>query len=617
MKLPATDGAFLLARLALLGFLACLGSCGGGSGASGQVHTPQAIRIDVSPRSAAVVPGATRQFAATVRHAQHSDVTWSVNGKDGGNAEVGTISSSGVYRAPGAVPSPDVVTVRATSRQDVSKTASATVKILTVCSASDDAMSQSSPAQSVVAPERFVSLPASSGLATPAGSDHAIAPQTVSYDCSTNAPGDMLTLVDGTRDPLSIRNCNGTASNPITIRNDPNGIGPTIIRRASEPGGGFIFSCEDCIGVVIDGSYKWRGAPEGPTYGIKVTMTSGEGPSAFLRIGGKSRFVTIRNVEVDGAWPQVAQNGIGISVNDHSILRSDYPGLWREGILIEHNYVHDVEGEGMYIGGGYKYGNLLSRNIEIRYNRVEDTGWGAIDMKSAVAGDNSIHHNVVRRAGKNTDSTNKSSQYSGITNLSGTAKIYNNWIETTGQHGITSWTAEGPKESEGYGPFEARIWNNVIVDAGALWRSYMSHSYGINVGAQDGCEKPAPYVYNNTIVNSRESAVNLTSNVGTGLVSDNIIADAGGTAIKAPSSVKLSNNRVGSASQMGFVRPEQMDFRLRLDSAARNHGESLRAQTDFDDVARPQDGAPDQGAFEHTTGSVNAAPMAPTSLVVE
>ena len=546
-----------------------------------------------------MVPGAKRQFAATVRHSQHSEVTWSVNGKDGGDAEIGTISSSGVYQAPATVPTPDVVTIRATSKEDESKTASATVKILTVCSASDVAISQTTQEPSVVAPERFVGLAAGLVPTRPPGSDQAIAPQTVSYDCSANLPGDMLTLVGGTRDPLSIRNCNGTASNPITIRNDPDGIGPTIIRRASGPGGGFVFSCEDCVGVVIDGSYKWQGAPEGPTYGIKVTMAGGEGPSAFLRISGKSRFVTIRNVEVDGVWPQVAQNGIGISVNDHSILRSAYPGLWREGILIEHNYVHDVEGEGMYIGGGYKYGNLLSRNIEIRHNLVEDTGWGAIDMKSAVAGDNSIHHNVVRRAGKNTDSTNKASQYSGITNLSGTVKIYNNWIEKTGQHGITSWTAEGPKESEGYGPFEASIWNNVIVDAGALWQPFMSNSFGINVGAQDGCEKPIPRVFNNTIVNPRQSGIRLTNNVGAGFVRDNVIAEVGSNpAIVASGIVEVINNFVGAISQIGFSNPASLDFHLGSSSPAWNQGSGEFPPTDFDDEARPKDGAPDPGAFE-------------------
>ena len=60
-----------------------------------------------------------------------------------------------------------------------------------------------------------------------------------------------------------------------------------------------------------------------------------------------------------------------------------------------------------------------------------------------------------------------------IDNTSGTVKIYNNWIETTGQHGIQVWTAEGPKVSEKLGPFDAYIWNNVIVDAGGLWRPFM------------------------------------------------------------------------------------------------------------------------------------------------
>ena len=69
---------------------------------------------------------------------------------------------------------------------------------------------------------------------------------------------------------------------------------------------GFVFNCNNCVGVEIDGSYKWQGAPSGKTYGIKLTMTGGGGPSAFLRIAGLSRFVTIRNVEIDGAWPRLA-----------------------------------------------------------------------------------------------------------------------------------------------------------------------------------------------------------------------------------------------------------------------------------------------------------------------
>ncbi len=92
-------------------------------------------------------------------------------------------------------------------------------------------------------------------------------------------------------------------------------------------------------------------------------------------------------------------------------------------------------------------------------------------------------------------------------------KIYNNWIETTGKHGIQAYTQDGPKVSEGRGPFEVQIFNNVIVDAGGLWKSFMMRSNGINVGAQDGCEEPIPTIYSNTIVNSRQGGINVDNNI--------------------------------------------------------------------------------------------------------
>ena len=40
-----------------------------------------------------------------------------------------------------------------------------------------------------------------------------------------------------------------------------------------------IFSCESCVGVTIDGSGKWRGAPSGKSYGIKITVENPDGAS--------------------------------------------------------------------------------------------------------------------------------------------------------------------------------------------------------------------------------------------------------------------------------------------------------------------------------------------------
>jgi Beta-propeller repeat len=87
------------------------------------------ISVTVSPTAATVQAGATQQYTAEVSGTTYTLVTWSVNNVVGGDATVGTISASGLYRGPAAVPSPETVTVKATSLADSSKFASATVSI--------------------------------------------------------------------------------------------------------------------------------------------------------------------------------------------------------------------------------------------------------------------------------------------------------------------------------------------------------------------------------------------------------------------------------------------------------------------------------------------------------
>src|SRR5205814_2256311 len=82
-----------------------------------------------SPVSATVGAGGTQQFTATVQNTSNTAVTWQVSGVSGGNATVGTISSSGLYTAPAVVPNPATVTVTAVSQADPTKSASAQVTI--------------------------------------------------------------------------------------------------------------------------------------------------------------------------------------------------------------------------------------------------------------------------------------------------------------------------------------------------------------------------------------------------------------------------------------------------------------------------------------------------------
>ncbi len=85
--------------------------------------------ISISPTSATVRLDSTRQFSRSISGTSNTNVTWAVNGVTGGNATVGTISTSGLYRPPANMPSPATVTVRVTSVANTTKFAQATVNL--------------------------------------------------------------------------------------------------------------------------------------------------------------------------------------------------------------------------------------------------------------------------------------------------------------------------------------------------------------------------------------------------------------------------------------------------------------------------------------------------------
>ena len=96
------------------------------------VTIAQGVLVSVVPASVVVAPGGAQQFAASVVNSANAAVNWQVNGVAGGNGVVGTISISGLYRAPITVPASGVVTVAAVAAADSSRSASAALKIAPV-----------------------------------------------------------------------------------------------------------------------------------------------------------------------------------------------------------------------------------------------------------------------------------------------------------------------------------------------------------------------------------------------------------------------------------------------------------------------------------------------------
>ena len=94
-----------------------------------QIAAPLKVSVKVTPSSAQVRVNKTQQFTATVTGTGNTAVTWSVNGVNGGNAAVGTVSTGGLYTAPATVPNPDPVKVTATSVEDTRASDSASVTV--------------------------------------------------------------------------------------------------------------------------------------------------------------------------------------------------------------------------------------------------------------------------------------------------------------------------------------------------------------------------------------------------------------------------------------------------------------------------------------------------------
>ncbi len=84
------------------------------------------VRVNVSPSTATVQTGATKQFTATVTGSSNQNVTWSVQSGGAG----GTITSGGLYAAPATVGS-GTDTIVATSQADPLESGTATVTVST------------------------------------------------------------------------------------------------------------------------------------------------------------------------------------------------------------------------------------------------------------------------------------------------------------------------------------------------------------------------------------------------------------------------------------------------------------------------------------------------------
>ena len=83
------------------------------------------VAVAVTPPSAALYGGQTQQYAASVTNTSNTAVTWTIS-----PTGTGTISTAGLYTAPGTISTQQTVTITATSQASVTSTGTALVTLL-------------------------------------------------------------------------------------------------------------------------------------------------------------------------------------------------------------------------------------------------------------------------------------------------------------------------------------------------------------------------------------------------------------------------------------------------------------------------------------------------------
>jgi endoglucanase len=251
-------------------------------------------------------------------------------------------------------------------------------------------------------------------------------------------PGDTLNIPAGTYNVIDMGNFRGNATHHVIIRNKGGLVTTKWIRFPSMP---------EYFSLLGNGH-------PGLQYGFKI-----DGQNSV------SSCVSAYGTDIEVAYVEMmnAKTGFFMKCNPTtSNPLTIFPNYVMKNIYLHHNYIHDIDGEAMYIGhtgaDGGQDGNMLiptrMQNVEIAYNILDRIAWDGIQLANATTG-NKIHHNTITNfgtinkygqqagillggnsSGDIYDNIIKNGSGNGIQNFGfGLNKIYNNYIENVGRNG--------------------------------------------------------------------------------------------------------------------------------------------------------------------------------------
>lgn len=399
-------------------------------------------------------------------------------------------------------------------------------------------------------------------------------------------PGDIICLDGGvTYDRLVFRNIVGTKSQPIIIRNC---------------GGVAKIYSKEAFGIKFENSkdFKLSGDGTSDKYGIKVTTEKG----FYVTMELFTTDFEISKVEVAGAFANGLGDksgfaGIGVKTSpyqDCDLFKDPTRKAWiMRNIKIHHNYVHDIGGEGIYMGHGFYKGRLESQCTSITYshsiqgvriydNLIQNVAYDGIQIKNADS-DVEVYRNTIRNYGtKNVDTHNE-----GLFIGEGTTgKFYRNTVDTGTGNG---------SQIQGIG--NLTVFDNVFINSGqnGIYGCYGDYVTRLSDGYF--------HIFNNTIYNSSEIGFVFHNDLGGPKRFHNNLIVKAGTLTKKSANVEMINNILtNDESSMLFSNVAGKNLRLKVGSPAIDAGVNLTGYGvtfDFDGKPRPSGSALDIGAFEY------------------
>lgn len=421
-------------------------------------------------------------------------------------------------------------------------------------------------------------------------------------------PGDTVCIQAGDYKFMQFFNFTGTAAKPIVFIN----CGGQV-RIGNGGSYGFVFNNAKYVKVTGTGSAD--------KYGFKV-----DGVSKLLNTAlGISKGCT--DYEADHFELTGAETGVMAKINPDCDVNNTYPTFAIRNVKLHDLYIHDVTGEGMYVGNTAPNGETITcngasktvlppriYNLKIYNVITNNTGWDGIQVASAPEGVE-IYNNQVSNYGV----YNKSSQQAGIL-LGGESngKVYNNVVKNGTGNGI-----------QVLGMGLNYIYNNIISDCGNDGSAEKQDAIFIDDRPTKQNYKALQcYIMNNTIVNSGRDGIRFQNTFGTvtsgSLIMNNLVVKPGSLASRGAlayltvvSSIKytVSNNlNYNDASLVKFLDALTKNFRLTASAPVIDQGKDLSAyfKTDIDGLARPQGKGWDVGAVEYASGAGvgNSAPTA-------